>query len=83
MMIAPYVHPDVVRFFKFECVDSKVKLAPININRMVGLVGDSEKVKDFCENFDIIVTDLLSLDKNEYADKINTYTPSKSSYIAN
>lgn len=80
MMIAPYVHPDVARFFKFECVDSKVKIAPININRMVGLVGDSEKVKDLGVNFDSIVTDLLSLDKNEYADKINTYIPSKASY---
>lgn len=83
MMIAPYVHPDVARFFKFESVDSKVKIAPININLIVGLVNDSEKIQDLGGNFDIIVADLLALDKNEYADKINGYTPPKASYSAN
>ena len=80
MMIAPYVHPDVTRFFKFESVDSKVKIAPININRMVGLVDDSTKIKDLGVNFDIIVSDLLHLDKNDYSDKINKYKPSESCY---
>lgn len=80
MMIAPYVHPDVARFFKFESVDSKVKIAPININRMVGLVDDSTKLKDLGENFDMIVSDLLHLDKNDYSDKINKYKPSESCY---
>ena len=83
MMIAPYVHPDVARFFKFECVDSKVKIAPINIARMVGLVDNSEKVKNLGANFDKIVDDLLGFDKNEYSDRINSYRPSKESYAIN
>lgn len=83
MMIAPYVHPDVARFFKFECVDSKIKIAPINIARMVGLVDDSEKVKNLGENFDKIVDDLLNFDKNEYSDRINSYRPSKENYAIN
>lgn len=83
MMIAPYVHPDVARFFKFECADSKVKIAPININRMVGLVQDSEKIKALGEHFDSIVTELLSLDKNEYADKINSYILSEEIFNLN
>lgn len=83
MMIAPYVHPDVARFFKFECVDSKVKIAPININRMVGLVGESNEVKDLGENFDKIVADLLVFNKNEYSDRINSYIPSKEYYTTN
>lgn len=82
MMIAPYVHPDVARFFKFESNESKVKIAPININRMVGLVYDSGKVKDLGKNFDLIVSDLLSLDNNAYSDKINTYETSSKSYIS-
>ena len=83
MMIAPYVHPDVARFFKFECVDSKVKIAPININRMVGLVNDSDRVMDLGENFDKIVAELLGFDKNEYSDRINSYRTSKESYAIN
>ena len=45
----------------------------------MGLVDDSEKVKDLGENFDIIVADLLNLDKNAYSDKINGYKPLKES----
>ncbi len=83
MMIAPYVHPDVARYFRLEASDSKVKIAPINITRMVGLVDDSSKVKEFCDNFDIIVCELLAIDKNEYSDKINGYLPLKACYTVN
>ena len=82
MMIAPYVHPDVADFFRYKINQLKVNIAPININRMVGLVDDSDKVKDLGENFDIIVADLLSLDENQYSDKVNGYTPNKESYNA-
>lgn len=83
MMIAPYVHPDVARFFRFECIDSKVKIAPLNIPRMVGLVSDSNDVKNFGDNFDKIVAELLNFDKNDFLDKMNTYRPSKESYAIN
>ena len=83
MMIAPYVHPDVADFFRYKISQLKVNIAPININRMVGLVDDSEKVKDLGENFDVIVADLLNLDEQAYSDMINGYTPSKASYTSN
>ena len=38
MMIAPYVHPDVASFFQFKASKDKVKIAPLNIDRVVGLV---------------------------------------------
>lgn len=47
---------------------------------MVGLVDDSDKVKDLGENFDTIVADLLNLDEQAYSDKINGYIPSKTNY---
>lgn len=72
-MIAPYVHPDVASFFQFKVSKDKVKIAPLNIDRVVGLVFDSEKVKDLGTNFDEIVSDLLVLDEKEYSDKINSY----------
>ncbi len=80
MMIAPYVHPDVADFFRYKINQLKVNIAPININRMVGLVDDSDKVKELGENFDTIVADLLNLDEQAYSDKINGYIPSKTSY---
>ncbi len=83
MMIAPYVHPDVADFFRYKIIQLNVNIAPININRLVGLVNDSKEIKDLVSNFDIIVADLIDLEENEYSDKINTYIPSKESYIAN
>lgn len=73
MMIAPYVHPDVASFFQFKASKDKVKIAPLNIDRVVGLVFDSEKVKDLGANFDDIVADLIVLDEKAYSDKINSY----------
>ena len=73
MMIAPYVHPDVASFFQFKAARDKVKIAPLNIDRVVGLVFDSEKVKDLGTNFDNIVADLISLDEKTFADIINNY----------
>lgn len=73
MMIAPYVHPDVASFFQFKATKDKVKIAPLNIDRVVGLVFDSKIVKDLGANFDAIVSDLLELDEKAYSDKINAY----------
>lgn len=73
MMIAPYVHPDVASFFQFKATKDKVKIAPLNIDRVVGLIYDSEDVKNLGANFDDIVSDLISLDEKGYSDKINTY----------
>lgn len=83
MMIAPYVHPDVADFFRYKISQLKVNIAPININRMVGLVDDSDEVKDLGDNFDIIVADLLNLNEQQYSDKINGYNPLKKSYVIN
>ena len=74
MMIAPYVHRDVVAFFQFTIIKSKVKIAPLNIERVVGLVYESETVKSLCENFDKIVGDLISSeDESAFADMLNSY----------
>lgn len=81
MMIAPYVHPDVASFFQFKASKDNVKIAPLNIDRVVGLVFDSEKVKDLGNNFDGIVADLLQLTENEYADKINQFLVEDGSYV--
>lgn len=73
MMIAPYVHPDVASFFQFKATKDKVKIAPLNIDRVVGLIFDSEKIIDLGSNFDCIVSDLLMLDEKTYSDKVNAY----------
>ena len=83
MMVAPYVHPDVADYFRYKINQLKINIAPINIDRMVGLVDDSEKIKNLCMNFDDIVSDLLQLDEKTYTDKINNYKLDNTSFINN
>lgn len=73
MMIAPYVHPDVTSYFQFTINKNEVQIAPINIDRAVGLFNDSFDIKTLGTNFDKIVEDLKQLDEIVYSDKVNRY----------
>ncbi len=72
-MIAPYVHPDVAMFFQFAAGTNDVRIAPINIDRAVGLFHDSPSIKLLGVHFDRIVDDLKGLDEIGYSDKVNGY----------
>ncbi len=72
-MIAPYVHPDVASYFQFTIIKNNVQIAPISIDRAVGLFHDSSDVKTLGTNFDKIVDDLKQLDEKSYSDKVNGY----------
>lgn len=80
MMIAPRVHPDVVSFFQFTISKNEVKIAPVNIDRTVGLFYDSDSIKSLGVNFDSIVEDLKRLDENSYSEKINSYVISTEAF---
>lgn len=76
-MIAPYVHPDVTSYFQFTISKNEVQIAPINIDRAVGLFHDSSDIKTLGINFDEIVDELRMLDETSYSDKVNGYDVSK------
>lgn len=73
MMIAPYVHPDVASYFQFTISKNEVQIAPLNIDRAVGLFHDSVDIKNLGTNFDKIVEELKQLDETSYSDKVNSY----------
>lgn len=74
MMIAPYVHPDVIAFFQFSIHKNNVKIAPLNIIYVANLIYTSKSIKALCLNFDKTVEDLTNLDEYAYADKINKFS---------
>ena len=80
MLIAPRVHPDVVSFFQFTISKNEVKIAPLNIDRTVGLFYDSDDIKSLGVNFDSIVEDLKQLDEISYSDKVNSYVLNKEAF---
>lgn len=73
MMIAPYVHPDVVDFFQYKANSNNVKIIPINIDKAVGLFYDSGTIKKLGINFDKILNDLTTSEVINYSDLINKY----------
>lgn len=73
MMVAPYIHPDVVEFFRFKAINDKVKISTLSIEKTIGLISDSENIKDLNHNYDSIIVDLKTLDAQQFVDKINTF----------
>ena len=73
MMIAPRVHEDVARFFKFEAQEDEAKITPVTIERTLGLFQDSETLRELGINYDEILQLLLSNKVQVYTDTINAY----------
>lgn len=80
MMIAPYIHTDVVDFFRYRVKTHPTKLIPISIDRTVGLFYYSNTVKELCSNFDTILSDLIEKDESSYSDDINNYQVDSATY---
>lgn len=73
MMIAPRVHEDVARYFKFEAVEDDAKIAPLTIERTLGLFNDSDNLQQLGINYDVILNLLLTQKVQVYTDAINAY----------
>ena len=77
MMIAPRVHEDVARYFRYEAKEGEAKIAPVTIERTVGLFKDSETLHDLGINYDQILDLLISQSVQIYTDTINAYRVSE------
>ena len=53
--------------------NDKVNTSTISIEKTIGLISNSESVKDLNNNYDSIIIDLKALDVQQFVDKINTF----------
>ncbi len=72
-MIAPSVHTDVADYYQYQADAKSVKITTLSIERVVGLFDESKTVKELNNNFDKLVDDLINLQPEEFAEKVNTY----------
>lgn len=72
-MVAPYIHPDIVEFFRFKAINDKVNISILSIEKTIGLISDSENINDLNNNYDSIIVDLKTLDVQQFVDKINSF----------
>ena len=70
-MVAPCVHADVVRYYRLESADSRIKMMTLTIDRTIKLFESSDSVLKLNDNFDDIFGWFMTLSKEEVADKIN------------
>ena len=71
MMVAPYVHPDVIDYFQYQIHSTKTKMLTLTIDRVVKLFKLSDSVSKLNDNFDDILGWFVTLAKESVADKIN------------
>ncbi len=73
IMVAPRVHVDVARYFKFEIMTDDAKIIPLTINKTATMITNSPTVKKLNDSFDKFVSCLLNLKIEEYVDSINSF----------
>ena len=71
MLIAPIIHWDVALFFKFCSKEFQSKLAPISIEVFLELIKKSTTLEEFKQNFDLVISKLLSQNSDDYIDFVN------------
>lgn len=71
MMVAPYVHPDVIDYFQYQIRSTKTKMLTLTIDRVVNLFKLSDSVSKLNDNFDDILGWFMSLEIDKVADRIN------------
>jgi hypothetical protein len=71
IMIAPTIHVDVVRYFRFESTESNVVLVPISIKKIIEAFKVSDNINDFYKYLKDSHDMLLKMDPEVYADYSN------------
>ena len=71
IMIAPTIHVDVVRYFRFESIESNVVLVPISIKKIIEAFKVSDNINDFYKYLKDSHDMLLKMDPEVYADYSN------------
>lgn len=73
IMITPYIHPDVVEFFRFKAINDRVNISALSIEKTIGMIFESNNIKDLNNSYDLIINDLKTLTVQEFVDKINSF----------
>lgn len=52
LLVAPFIHEDTIRYYKFEANESNVMILPITIDLLITIVEKSENFEDFDNTMD-------------------------------
>lgn len=73
LMIAPVIHIDVTRFFKYMVVSEDAKIIPASIERSTQLFIDNSQIESMNRDFDNLVEHMKETDLKVFVDEMNAY----------
>lgn len=73
VMVAPRVHSDVVKFFKFLVMVDNSMMTTLSIEKSLGMFMESNTIPELNASFDGIIDEMKNLSLERFADKINAY----------
>ena len=73
ILVAPFIHEDTIRYYKFESTEENVTLVPITIDMLLKVVDKSKDTKQFDEFIEEIADKLKKGSVEEYKKFISNY----------
>ncbi len=71
VMVAPRIHVDIARYFKFEIVSDEAKIIPLTIYKTGIMIKNCETVNALNRQFDLYIDDLIKEKPELFVDKVN------------
>ncbi len=72
VLVAPYIHEDIIRYFKFESKENSIPIIPINFKGFINIVKHNNAFVDLVESINELSSIIQSKSINEVDEFINT-----------
>lgn len=71
IMVAPKIHIDVARFFRYEIKEENARIIPLTISKTTNMISESTTIKELNSNYDKFLNCILNMKIEEFVDSIN------------
>lgn len=72
ILVAPYIHQDTIRYFKFESIQNNIPILPLNILKFLDFINGSNDFLEFNSNVNFLNRILTQLSIDDYQNHIIT-----------
>ena len=73
LLIAPFIHEDTIRYYRFEASDMGVTLVPITIDMLIKIVDKAQSIIEFDTFIEEISEKLKNSSVSDYKEFVNNY----------
>ena len=73
LLIAPFIHEDTIRYYRFEALDQDVTMVPMTIDMLIKIVDKAKNLKEFDTLIEKIAKKLKKESVEDYKKFISEY----------